>query len=234
MPARKTHKLYIVDGSCERFARGRLTGTSVTGQTVTGLGAGRERVRAVWGYGGHGWRGHGYGGHGRPAVVVRHVVMVFRTGSGQTVSVLVVGERVLVARRHHDYGPRQVRLTLVEVVAAAVPRVALQRVRFLFLVREEFRLEICENRQSQFTHRVPSTRRVARLIRDFVKRVAKDRRTCAPSIIPDAVLAPRARRVPVHNAEHSNATDVPRNYTNTIKGLLRGGAGRRAAPSVRT
>lgn len=117
---------------------------------MTGFRAGRERVRTVRGHGRH-WRGHhhtgGRGGRGAAAaaaaVVMRHVIMVFRARPGQAVCVLVVGERVLVARRHHDHGPGQVRrLRLVEVITAAVPRPAFQRVGLLLLVREEFRLEI--------------------------------------------------------------------------------------------
>lgn len=75
---------------------------------------------------------------------MRNVVVVFRTRPGQAVRVLVVGERVLVTRRHHDHGPGQVGLGLVEVIAAAVPRMTLQGVSLLLLVREEFRLEICK------------------------------------------------------------------------------------------
>lgn len=119
----------------------------VAGQAVTGFRAGGgERVRAVWRHGrdrrGHHAGGRGDGGTAAAAVVMRHVVMVFRTRPGQTVRVLVVGERVLVARRHDHHGSGQVRLRLVEVIAAAVPRMALQRVSLLLLVWKKFRLEI--------------------------------------------------------------------------------------------
>lgn len=113
---------------------------------MTGLRAGGERVRTV------GQRardrrsdcGRGDGRTRATAVVVRHVVMVFRTRPGQTVRVLIVGERVLVARRHHYHGSGQVRLRLVKVIAASstVPRMTLQGVSLFLLVRKEFRLEI--------------------------------------------------------------------------------------------
>lgn len=87
-----------------------LTRTCVAGQAVTGFRARRERVRTVRGHG-RDWRGNhhtgGCGGCGTAAaaVVMRHVIMVFRARPGQAVRVLVVGERVLVARRYHDHGP---------------------------------------------------------------------------------------------------------------------------------
>lgn len=128
-----------------------LTRTGVAGQAVTGLGAGGQRVRAV-GSRGRDRRGQRAGGDGRTptaaaSIVMRYVVMVFRTRPGQAVRVLVVGERILVARRHHDHGPGQVRLRRVKVIAAAVARMALERIRFFLLVREEFRLEVWENRK---------------------------------------------------------------------------------------
>lgn len=105
-----------------------LTRTGVAGQAVTRLRARGERVRAVGQYG-RDWRRYGGRGNGRttstPAVVMRHVVMMFRAGPRQTVRVLIVGERVLVTRRHHDHGSGQVRLRLVEVIAADVPGMAL-------------------------------------------------------------------------------------------------------------
>lgn len=74
---------------------------------------------------------------------MRHVVMVFGTRPRQAVRVLIVGERILVARRYHDHGSGEVRLRLMEVIAAAVPGMTFQRVGLLLLVREELRLEIC-------------------------------------------------------------------------------------------
>lgn len=111
---------------------------------MTGLGAGGERVRTVGRHGWH-WRGHsssGNGGTASASVVVRHVIMVFRTRPGQAVRVLIVGERVFVARRHHDHGSGEIWLRLVKVVATAVARMTLERVGLFFLVREELRLEV--------------------------------------------------------------------------------------------
>jgi len=123
-----------------------LTRTSVAGQAVTGLGTRRERVRTIWGHRRDGRRHDGRGNRGTATaagIVMGHVIMVFRTRPGQAVRVLVVGERLLVARRNHYHGSGQVRLRLLEMVAATVPRMALQGVSLFLLVREEFRLEIC-------------------------------------------------------------------------------------------
>jgi len=113
---------------------------------VTGLGTRRERIRTIWGHGRDRWRHDGRGDRRiatSSAIVMWHVIMVFRTRPGQAVRVLVVGERILVARRNHYHGSGQVWLRLLEMVAAAVPRMALQGVSLFLLVREEFRLEIC-------------------------------------------------------------------------------------------
>lgn len=115
---------------------------------MDGFRAGRERV---WTVGRHGRYRRGYGGCGdsgaattdTTAVVMRYVVMVFRARPCQAVRVLIVCERILVARRYHHHGSGEVRLRLMEVIAAAVPGMTLQRVCLLFLVREEFRLEVC-------------------------------------------------------------------------------------------
>lgn len=125
-----------------------LTRASVAGQAVTGFRARGERVRTIGCHGRDWWCHDGGRGDGRTtaasAVVMRHVIVMFRTRPGQAVRVLIVGERVLVTRWHHDHGSGQVRLSLMEMVAAAVPRMAFQRVSLFLLVREEFRLEVCK------------------------------------------------------------------------------------------